>query len=147
MRREPQSHNNDVHSGVTVIETPPHASVLYAEDVPDTGDDTIWVNTCAAYEALPEPLKNRASKLYAVHDFAKAFRPDRFRPYGIEDKRDETYAVNPPVTHPVVHTNPATGRKALFVNTTFTSHLEGLSRPESDAILELFDAHIIRREL
>ncbi|MBD5655556.1 MAG: taurine dioxygenase [Candidatus Eremiobacteraeota bacterium] len=141
-----KGHNDTWHSDVTYIETPPQASLLYAEDVPAVGGDTIWLSTYAAYDALAEPLKKLVADLYAVHDFAKAFRPERFRQYGLEDKLEATYADNKPVRHPVVRTNPATGRKALFVNPTFTSHLEGVSRRQSDAILELLYAHIIEPE-
>ncbi|HET9667688.1 MAG TPA: TauD/TfdA family dioxygenase [Desertimonas sp.] len=38
--------------------------------------------------------------------------------------------------------HPETGQRGLFVNPVFTSHIEGLSRLESDAILGLLYAHI-----
>jgi taurine dioxygenase len=141
-----KGHNDTWHSDVTFIQAPPQASILYAEEIPEVGGDTIWVNTYAAYEALSEPVKELAGKLHAVHDFAKAFKLDRFRSYGIEEQAAQAYSDNPPVSHPVVRTNPATGRKALFVNATFTSHIEGLSQRESDALLELFFAHLIQPE-
>jgi len=141
-----KGHNDTWHSDVTFIQTPPQASILYAEEIPEVGGDTIWVNTYAAYEALSEPVKELAGKLHAVHDFSKAFKLDRFRQYGIEEQAAQAYSGNPPVTHPVIRTNPATGRKALFVNATFTSYIEELSQRESDALLELFFAHLIQPE-
>jgi taurine dioxygenase len=141
-----KGHNNTWHTDVTFIETPPQASILFAEEIPEVGGDTIWVNSYAAYEALSEPLKKLASELRAVHDFSKAFKPERFRAYGIEERAAAAYAENPPVSHPVVRTNLATGRKALFVNATFASYIEGLSQLESDALLKLFFDHLVRPE-
>jgi taurine dioxygenase len=141
-----KGHNDVWHSDVTYIQTPPKASVLYAEVLPEVGGDTLWANTYLAYEALSEPMKKLAGELHAVHDFARAFRPERFAQYGVSDRTERAYADNPPVLHPVVRTNPATGRKALFVNANFTSHIAGVSSRESTALLEFFTAHITQPE-
>jgi taurine dioxygenase len=141
-----KGHNNVWHSDVTYIQTPPQASLLYAEVLPGIGGDTLWANTYIAYEALSEPLKALAGSLNAVHDFSKAFRPERFAQYGIADRVDKVYEENPPVVHPVVRTNPETGRKALFVNQNFTSHIADVSERESRAILGFFLDHLNQPE-
>ena len=51
-----------------------------------------------------------------------------------------------PTTTPVVRIHPVTKKKALFVNTVFTTHIEGLNKPESDAILAMLYAHIATPE-
>lgn len=141
-----KGHNDVWHSDVTYIATPPKASVLYAEILPEVGGDTLWANTYLAYEALSDPMKKLAGELHAVHDFARAFRPERFAQYGVADRTERAYADNPPVLHPVVRTNPTTGRKALFVNANFTSHIAGVSSRESAALLNFFTAHIAQPE-
>ena len=123
------------HNDVTYLENPPKGAVLYAEAIPKIGGDTMWANMYLAYEALSDPMKQLVSNLRAVHSFAKNFTPERFRALGMEDRRDAIYAAHPPVSHPVARTNPGTGRKALFVNQDFTSHIEGVSARESDALL------------
>ncbi|MGA8097512.1 MAG: taurine dioxygenase [Candidatus Cybelea sp.] len=130
------------HNDVTYLATPPQAAVLYAEEVPQLGGDTLWANMYLAYEGLSEPLKQLVSSLRAVHSFAKNFTPERFIALGMEDRRDEVYAAHPPVSHPVARTNPATGRKALFVNQDFTSHIEGVAPRESEALLRLLFEHM-----
>jgi taurine dioxygenase len=134
------------HNDVTYLETPPQAAVLYAEEIPELGGDTLWANMYAAYEALSEPVKQLVIGLRAVHSFAKNFTPERFRALGMEDRRDLLYAEHPPVSHPVARTNPASGRKALFVNQDFTSHIEGVSPRESEALLRMLFEHMARPE-
>jgi taurine dioxygenase len=99
-----------------------------------------------AYETLSDPLRQFVSQLRAVHSFAKNFTPERFKALGMEERRDRMYAEHPPVLHPVARTNPATGRKALFVNQDFTSHIEGVSPSESDALLRMLFEHMARPE-
>jgi taurine dioxygenase len=141
-----RGHNNIWHSDVTYIQTPPQASLLYAEVLPGIGGDTLWANTYLAYEALSDPLKELAGSLHAVHDFSKAFRPERFAEYGIAERAGKAYEDNPPVLHPVVRTNQQTGRKALFVNQNFTSRIAGVSERESRALLDFFLAHLNQPE-
>ncbi len=138
--------NNVWHSDVTYIETPPQASILYAEILPEIGGDTLWANTYLAYEALSEPLKQLAGRLRAVHDFAKAFGPERFAQYGITDRAKRVYDENPPVVHPVVRTNPQTCLKALYVNQNFTARIADVDERESRALLDFFLDHLNQPE-
>jgi taurine dioxygenase len=85
-----KGHQNNWHTDVTFIETPPFGSVLYADDVPPAGGDTIWASSYAAFEALSPAFQNFLGSLYAVHDFAKNFTPDRFRTYGVDNKLADT---------------------------------------------------------
>jgi taurine dioxygenase len=136
-----KGHQNNWHTDVTFIETPPFGSVLYADIIPATGGDTIWASSYAAFAALSAPMQAFLGTLHAVHDFAMNFPPARFRDYG-KDTVDAEYEKHKPVLHPVVRTNMKTGRRGLFVNRSFTSHIEGLSRPESAALLEFLFRHL-----
>ena len=61
------------HNDVTYLEAPPKAAVLYTEEIPEVGGDTLWANMYLAYETLAEPVKALVSGLRAVHSFAKNF--------------------------------------------------------------------------
>jgi taurine dioxygenase len=85
----------------------------------------------AAYDALDDDVKARIDTMTAVHDFMRAFSSQV--PAGRED---EFRAKFPLVEHPVVCRHPATGRRLLYVNVNFTSHLVGVDEDESRVLLE-----------
>ncbi|MCB1645443.1 MAG: TauD/TfdA family dioxygenase [Pseudomonadales bacterium] len=55
-------------------------------------------------------------------------------------------AANPPVEHPVVRTHPLSGKKGIFVNSLFTTHIKGMSPRESRAVLEFLYDHAVQPE-
>jgi taurine dioxygenase len=106
------------HTDVTFSPTPPMASILQMVVNPPRGGDTLFTNQYLAYETLSAPIRDLLDGLTAVHHAA---------PFGHPEQQ---------ATHPVVRTHPDTGRRSLFVNRTFTSHIVELRRSESDALLE-----------
>ena len=138
--------NDNWHTDVTFIETPPMGSVLYARQIPAIGGDTLWSNMVAAYAGLSARLQRFLDGLTASHDFAKSFPPDRFAGPAEQAQWQQTRARHPPVIHPVVRTHPTTGEKCLFVNSGFTSHIVDLPRAESDAVLNLLFQHVAKPE-
>lgn len=130
------SYNNRWHTDVTFSAAPPAASVLAAKLLPETGGDTLWADLVGAYQTLSAPLKRALEGLTAVHTARQTF--ERLRRTG----GDEQLRALEPVRHPVVRIHPETGEPALFVNPTFTSHIEGLSHLESSALLALLYEHI-----
>jgi taurine dioxygenase len=133
---------DEFHTDVTFIQTPPLGSILYGVDIPEVGGDTLFADLGAAYQALSEPLKRAVTGLTAKHDFVRSFRISTYYSEGSDpEKWERARKNNPPVSHPVVRTHPETGEKGLFVNRGFTEEIEGLSRLESDALLELLFRH------
>ena len=118
------------HSDVSWREIPSLGSVLRARTVPKIGGDTLWADMESAYEGLTDELKEKIEGAVAVHDFVNSFG------LGMSaERREEMRAKYPPAEHPVVRTHPATGRRSIYVNGIFTSHVKGLSPEESDDLL------------
>ncbi len=127
-----KGYENIWHSDVSWREVPSLGSVLRAVEVPAAGGDTMWADMAAAYDGLPDDVKGRIDGLVAVHDFTQSFG-QAMNPTELADMQ----ARFPAVEHPVVRTHPDTKRRTLYVNEIFTSHVVGLDRDESDALLDL----------
>ena len=139
--------NDNWHTDVTFIETPPAIAILASKLLPESGGDTLWSTGIAAYEALSEPFKQLLSGLQAEHDFKKSFQEYKYRKTEEEHQRwQQAVAKHPPVQHPVIRTHPVSGRKALFVNEGFTTRLLGLSEKESEALLTFLFWHTAKPE-
>lgn len=125
-------YENGWHSDVSWRAEPSMAAVLYAVAVPPTGGDTVFADMCAAYDGLDDDVKARIDELVAVHDHVSSF--------GHQAPPEQRAAIReqfPPVEHPVVRTHPETGRKLIYVNRFFTSHVVGLAPDDSRALIEM----------
>lgn len=133
------SYENVWHTDVTFRERPALGAVLQLREVPEVGGDTMWADMAAAYDNLPEAVRRRIDGARAVHDFLPGF--ERFTPAGRLAGFQEQF---PPVEHPVVRRHPETGRRMLFVNSSFTTRIVGWDRAESDRMLRLLfqQAHV-----
>ncbi len=127
------------HSDETFREAPPMATCLRATDVPKVGGDTMFASMVAAYEGLPDRMKNFITGLEAIHDLGPFKRLFPNTPEGLKQLH-EFQEMYPNVTHPVVREHPVTGKLAIFVNPQFTIQIKGMSEAESRPLLQqLFD--------
>lgn len=138
------------HTDVTFVPTPPAASVLVADIIPAYGGDTMWADSRTAFERLSPALQAAVEGLEAVHRISPlAYWGEPFDTALSRDDMQQLYDDSlrvPPVIHPVVRVHPVTGRKNLFVNPGFTTHIVGLSRIESDGLLRLLYEHLAQPE-
>jgi taurine dioxygenase len=128
------------HSDLSYVAKPSLGSLLHAQELPDEGGDTLFANMAAAYDSLAADLRKRIDGLQAEHSYEARNKAQQAvtgaaRPGLTEAQRSNV----PPVVHPVVRVHPDSGRKALFVNEGFTTHIVGLPEEESRSLLdELF---------
>ena len=129
------------HSDMTWHPTPPRITMLHAQRVPGSGGDTGYANQHLAYESL-----DRASR-----DKRRMFR----RHLATQEELVGLSAFHvgkgfgehvPDSVHPVVRTHDETGRKALYVNPEFTSHVIDVTEHESERLLWPLWLHAVAEE-
>ena len=127
---EASGFENGWHHDVTWRKTPSMGAILRSIQVPATGGDTAFSDMAAAYDGLDDEMKERLDGLQAAHDYTLAFGS-----FVDDSKKAEMREQYPVVHHPIVRTHPETGRKLLFVNAYFTSHVVDMDENEGNQLL------------
>ena len=127
------------HADMTYVDVPPKAAMLHALEVPppQAGGNTYFADMFLAYATLPAELKKAADGRVAVHDAStnsagmlrKGYQP-------VTDVRRTVGA-----HHPLVRTEPRSGRKALFLGRRPNAYVVGLDVADSEALLDALWAH------
>lgn len=132
------------HSDLAFQEQPAKATILNALEIPPEGGDTLFVDMEAAYEALSPEWKQRLDGLRAVHRYRRKQNTDG-QSTRVE-LNEAQKAQTPDVVHPLIRTNPDTGRKSIFAHKGMTAEIVGMPAEESNAILEYLFEHTIRQD-
>jgi alpha-ketoglutarate-dependent taurine dioxygenase len=128
------------HADMTYVDLPPKAAMLHSLEVPPSGGNTYFANMIAAYETLPADLRKAAEGKVAVHDASRNSAGMLRKGYKeVTDVRETVGA-----RHPLVRTNPKTGRKALFLGRRPNAYVLGLEVADSEALLDSLWAHATR---
>lgn len=125
---------NTWHSDVTWRKEPSLGSVLRMIQKPAHGGDTLFADMYAAYDGLPDHVKEKLDGAIAVHDFAN------FRNRLIKEGKsaEEIQAFNeeyPMPEHPVIRTHPDTQKKVIYVNAAFTQYIKDWKEEDSKKML------------
>ncbi|KAI8575242.1 hypothetical protein K450DRAFT_262771 [Umbelopsis ramanniana AG] len=129
------SHQDGWHSDVTYEINPAGLTFLKLDTLPAVGGDTLWASGYAAYDRLSPPFQKFLEGLEAVHSGLDQSNAALRAGHTVRRTPIET-------VHPVVRTHPVTGWKSLFVQPGFTRSIVGVSKRESEAILNFLYAHI-----
>lgn len=134
------------HTDISFIDAYPKASILRSVVAPAVGGNTVWANTTAAYNDLPEELKTLADSLRAIHsnnfDYAvKVSVPKE----ALEKYKNYFNSTEYETEHPLVRVHPETGEKTLLLGHFFKS-LVGYSSSESRRLFDLFQSYVEKLE-
>jgi taurine dioxygenase len=129
------------HTDMTFRRHPPMGTMLRSRIIPEKGGDTLYASMTAAFEALSPSMQQFLGTLTAVHDFAHGFRESLAEPGG-PARLEAAVADYPPVEHPVIRTHPESGKRVIFVNELFTTHIVAMTAHESECLLSFIFNHI-----
>jgi len=124
------------HSDVSCDIEPPLGTMLQLHILPETGGDTMFSDMYSAYNELSDKYKSLLNGLVAIHESEHLYS-GRYEDRGVNRDNIKTPVAN----HPLIRTHPITGKKAIYVNRTFTTGIEGMSKYESSSILEFLFNH------
>ncbi len=121
---------NTWHSDVTWRLEPSLGSILRGRVIPDIGGDTLFADMIAAYEGLPDEIREKIDCRTATHSFRHNFGRAM-----TDEQREAMSEKYPDAHHPVVRTHPETGQKGLYVNAAFTTAIDDMDPEESAKLL------------
>ncbi|UHL64053.1 TauD/TfdA family dioxygenase [Paralcaligenes sp. KSB-10] len=121
------------HSDLSTTLRPAKGSLLHAIQLPMVGGDTMFCNMYRAWDGLSPLLQEWLSGRDAIHDMTIARETQLQRTHA---ELEEIRLRNPRVYQPICRIHEATGKKALYVSEMTTSQIDGLTREESQPILE-----------
>lgn len=142
---------NSWHTDMTFMVEYPQISILLALVIPEYGGDTLWSNTAAAYQELPESLKALADDLWAVHGNDYDYAATRVDDYvatpkeAVKGERKTFVSRLIESEHPLVRVHPATGERTL-VSGHFSKRFVGYNTQDSNHLFAIFHNHITRPE-
>ena len=135
------------HADHTYQRNPSMGAMLYAREVPSAGGDTLFASNYLSYESLSPAMQAFLEDKIAIHDVLQ---------YGLNSGHHSTATIAaiemlrgmrtkfPQVEHPLVCRHPETGRKMLYLNQAWTVAIKGLTRDESEAVLNMLKRHSVR---
>ena len=129
------------HTDYSYLDVPARATLLYSIEVPKKGGDTLFADQYAAYDGLPETMKQRIAGLVGLHHYGNRDELDKGSRTVASVLSEEQEQKMAWVRHPIVRKHPVTGRKALYSVSGSSFGIEGLPQDEAVALLDELKAH------
>ena len=122
------------HTDQSYEPKPALGSFLYAKEVPADGSgDTLFCDMAAAYEALPDEMKQRLDGSQGMHIYNHSHKA-----FSLSDAQRDRLPGN---QHPIIRTHPETGRKALYLGGKILKYVIDMDEQESAALLDTLYTH------
>ncbi|GES62164.1 tfdA family taurine dioxygenase [Aspergillus terreus] len=127
------------HTDISFERVPSDYAMLKIHTLPETGGDTLWASGYEIYDRLSPQMAEFLEGLTATHD--ASFFHDEARRLGNPLRKGVrgsplNHGEDLKAVHPVIRTNPVTGWKSVYVNKGFTKRINGVTKDESDMLLQ-----------
>ncbi len=126
------------HTDMSYLPIPPDASMLYALEVPPEGGDTWLYGMAAAWQALPEKLRQAVRGRQIKHD--GTYNSGGYVRAGVVATDDPRRSVGEP--HPIVVRHPESGQELLYLGRRRNAYVVGMPLEESEALLDALWSHV-----
>jgi len=139
------------HTDMAYSKTFAFTNVLYGIKIPvrdgKSLGNTAFRNMHAAYEGLPDDLKQELEGMTITHNFEKFWEMMRREKGSVRPPMtDEQRAKKPPVAHPIFFHHPITGKKVLYANPGYSVRINEMSQERSDEMLEFLFQHQLQEK-
>ena len=128
------------HTDSSFKRRPALCSLLYATRIAPIGGHTEFADQRAAYDALPQAMKDKLTGLIAEHCIATSRERTGFANF-----TDDEAKRLPPVPQALVRTIPQSGRKSLYV-ASHAGRIVGMPDAEGRALIDQLIAHVSQRQ-
>ncbi|KAI5480253.1 hypothetical protein MNV49_001212 [Pseudohyphozyma bogoriensis] len=133
-------HSNNIHSDITYERYGTDYSLLKLVQIPEEGGDTLWFSGYEMYDRLSPAFRELLEGLSARHEAFFLYEVARLGGFEVrtdlERGHPENIGGDLSAVHPVIRTNPVTGWKSIFISKLFTKRLLGVTKDESDLLLD-----------
>jgi alpha-ketoglutarate-dependent 2,4-dichlorophenoxyacetate dioxygenase len=137
--RQFQLGNQLWHTDSAFKHVPAKASLLYQQAIPPVGGHTEFADMRAAWDELPDEMKDKVDGLIAEHAIAYSRAKMGF---AMSDNENNQL---PPVKQVMVRTHPVTGRRSLYL-ASHAGRIVGMAEAEGAALLKELMDFAIRRQ-
>ncbi|MEO6744748.1 MAG: TauD/TfdA family dioxygenase [Caldimonas sp.] len=129
------------HTDYSYLAVPARATTLYSRVVPKVGGDTLFADQQAAYDDLPQAMKQRIEPLLAIHHYGNRNDVDETSRTVASVLTDEQKAKMPVITHRIARPHPVTGRTCLYAVSGSSFGIVGMPDDEARDLLDELAAH------
>jgi taurine dioxygenase len=129
------------HTDYSYLAVPARATTLYSRVVPKVGGDTLFADQQAAYEDLPDAMKQRIDPLLAIHHYGNRNDVDESSRTAASVLSTEQKARMPVITHRIARPHPVTGRTCLYAVSGSSFGIVGMPDDEARDLLDELAAH------
>lgn len=112
------------------------ATQLYGVAIPDRGGDTLFASGYAAYDALPQRLKQRLDGVNGAFTYG-----GRAKKQALLNPEDRDV---PPVFHPIIRVHAETGRRSLYFDPGKILFIQGAEEQESNDLIDELETYMIQ---